>query len=141
MTTEIYICLDLGSDTLKISYAYHDGNQEICGKLMRPDLVNQVALPAVAFYEPNTKTWRFAEELEAGGESNFSTVVKMKSLLSLIAQNEDKTIEQRNCSYYREQFYFPQFSFPIRRKNNADFQYLVDQKLVFEAPGTTPLML
>ena len=105
MATELYICLDLGSDTLKISFAYEEGNREICGKLMLPDLVNQVAFPAVAFYDSDSKTWKFAEELEAGQDSNFSTVVKIKSLLSLIAQNKSKTIERSNYAFYKEKCY------------------------------------
>ena len=141
MSTEFYICLDLGSDTLKISYAYENNEQDVCGKLMLPELVNQVALPAVAFYDSNNQSWKFAEEIEAGQELNFSTVVKIKSLLALVASNQNKEIERKNQAYYREKFYFPQFSFPVRRKRENNFQYLVDQKLVFEAKGTTPMEL
>ena len=76
MATEIFICLDLGNDTLKISFAYDHEGQESLGKLTVPDLINQVAFPAAAYYNTDTDTWYFADELEAGGGNNFSTVVK-----------------------------------------------------------------
>ena len=34
MATEIYVCLDLGNDTLKISFAYETRTGERYGKLM-----------------------------------------------------------------------------------------------------------
>lgn len=138
MATEIYICLDLGNDTLKISFAYDHGGQEALGKLTVPDLINQVAFPAAAYYNMDTDTWYFADELEAGGGNNFSTVVKIKSALSLVVKNSDKAVEARNLNYYQNEHYFPQFSFPVRRRNNQDFQYLVDHKLVFIDPDDTP---
>ena len=138
MATEIFVCLDLGNDTLKISFAYENENEEAYGKLNIPDLLNQVAYPAAAFYDTEAKQWLFAEELESGDNKNFSTVVKIKEMLSLIVRHENKTIEARNREYYREGHYFPQFSFPVRHKIGRDFQYLVDNKLVFEVPTHTP---
>lgn len=138
MATELYICLDLGNDTLKASFAYEHEGQEAYGKLTVPHLVNQVAFPAAAFYDTDTKTWRFADELETGDNKNFSTVVKIKSMLSLVVRHEDEAVEARNLEYYRTGHYFPIFSFPVRRRNTHDYQYLVDQKLVFEDPRHTP---
>lgn len=138
MATEIYICLDLGNDTLKISFAYDHEGEEALGKLTVPDLINQVAFPAAAYYNTDTDTWYFADELEAGGGNNFSTVVKIKSALSLVTKNDNKEVEARNLNYYQNEHYFPQFSFPVRRRNNQDFQYLVDHKLVFIDPDDTP---
>ena len=70
MTTEIYVCLDLGNDTLKISFAYETEKYEAYGKLNVPDLLNQVAYPAAAFYDTETPKWLFAEELELGDNLN-----------------------------------------------------------------------
>lgn len=138
MTTEIYVCLDLGNDTLKISFAYETDHHEAYGKLNVPDILNQVAYPAAAFYDTETKRWLFADELESGDNKNFSTVVKIKELLSLIVKHENPEIEARNREYYKKEHYFPQFSFPIRRRIGRDFKYLVDNKLVFEVPSYTP---
>jgi hypothetical protein len=138
MYTELYVCLDLGNDTLKISFAYENGRQETYGKLNVPDLLNQVAYPAAAFYDTDANRWLFAEELEKSDNKNFSTVVKIKEILSLITKQEDEEIEKRNSEYYRAGHYFPQFSFPVKRKIARDFQYLVDNKLVFEVPAYTP---
>lgn len=143
MITEIYVCLDLGNDTLKISFAYKGAgkdarSKEVYGKLNVPDLLNQVAYPAAAFYDIEAKKWLFAEELETGENSNFSTVVKIKEMLSLIVNHEDAEIEKRNRQYYTEGHFFPKFSFPVRRKIGRDFQYLVNNNLVFRAPSYTP---
>ena len=139
MNTDIYVCLDLGNDTLKISFAYENGQHETYGKLNAPDLLNQVAYPAAAFYDTEAGRWLFAEELEEGENTNFSTVVKIKELLSLIVKHEDPEIEARNAEYYRNGCCFPQFSFPVRHKIGKDFQYFVDNKLVFEVPAYTPM--
>ena len=55
MATEIYVCLDLGNDTLKMSFAYQNNGTETYGKLMTPNLINQVALPAAALYDAATR--------------------------------------------------------------------------------------
>ena len=138
MATEIYVCLDLGNDTLKISFAYEAHGKDFYGKLNVPGLLNQVAYPAAAFYDTEEKKWRYAEELEYGDNKNFSTVVKIKEMLSLIAKHPDKNIEERNIDYYKHGKYFPQFSFPVRHKIGRDYQYLIDNKLVFEVPEDTP---
>jgi hypothetical protein len=143
MITEIYVCLDLGNDTLKISFAHkctdkEARGKEVYGKLNVPDLLNQVAYPAAAFYDTEANKWLFAEELESGENTNFSTVVKIKEMLSLIVSHENADIERRNSQYYKGGHFFPKFSFPIRRKIGRDFQYLVDNKLVFQVPSYTP---
>ena len=138
MPTEIYVCLDLGNDTLKVSFAYQYNGKESYGKLMMPNLINQVAFPAAAIYDEDSKQWKYADELDAVEKRNFSSVVKIKSLLSLVGKREDIAVEERNRDYYYNKCYFPKFSFPVRRRMKDDFQYLVDQKLVFEVPGYTP---
>ncbi len=138
MAKEINVCLDLGNDTLKIAFAYDTPTGEVHGKLMLPDMVNQVALPAAACYDEDAREWRFAEELDRVDNSHFSTVVKIKSLLSLVTKHDNETVEERNREYYRKGHYFPKFCFPVRQRMRDDFQYLVDQKLVFEVPGSTP---
>ena len=141
MYTDIYVCLDLGNDTLKISFAYEDGQHETYGKLNVSGLLNQVAYPAAAFYDDEADRWLFAEELEESDNKNFSTVVKIKEMLSLIVTHEDPVIEARNRDYYRNGNCFPRFSFPVRHRIGRDFQYFIDKKLVFEVPAYTPMRM
>jgi len=134
----IFVCLDLGSDTLKVSFAYQ-GKTESYGKLMLPNLVNQVAFPAIAYYDDQTAEWKYAEDVEkASSLHRLSTVVKIKSLLSLIVHQKSNKIQKKNSEYYYSKNLFPTFSFPLRRRATLDFQYLVNQKMIFEAPGSTP---
>ena len=138
MATEIYLCLDLGNDTLKVSFAYESQHSEHYGKLMLPNLINQVALPAAACYDPDAQKWYYAEELEEVRKECFFTVVKIKSLLTMFTSAETEAAEKQNRTFYTREHYFPKFSFPVRRKSKDDFQYMVDQKLVFKALKDTP---
>lgn len=138
MATDIYIGLDLGNDTMKVSFAYNHEGCDYSGKLMVSDLINQIAFPAAAFYNTETDTWLYADELEYGSTHNFSTVIKIKTALSMVTRNPDGEVETRNLNYYRNGHYFPVFTFPERMRHEADFQYFVNRKLVFTDPRHTP---
>ena len=138
MATEIYVCLDLGNDTLKISFAYETRKGESYGKLMVNDLVNHVAIPAMAYYDEDERVWRFADELERTTGKPFHTVVKIKSLLAMFIKPEGEEGAEENLSYYAGDSFFPKFCFPERSKYEPLFKTLVDKKLVFRAPDTTP---
>ncbi len=105
---------------------------------MFSEVINQVAFPASACYDEDTREWRFADELDGMSNSHFATVVKIKSLLSLVNKQEDEEVERKNIEYYKEEHYFPKFCFPERQRMRGDFAYLVDHKLVFKAKGHTP---
>jgi hypothetical protein len=132
MATDINVCLDLGNDTLKLSFAYKTSSGEYFGKLMLPDLINQAALPASAYYDEEAEAWKYADEVETENTKSFSTVVKIKSLLSLF-MNDHAVVQ-----FYPKDHYFPRFQFPIRRRTQNGYMYMVEQKMVFEAPGYTP---
>ena len=55
------IGLDLGSDAVKIAFAVKKGRDVSYGKLARNDFLTQVAIPAVAFYDLNTRSWKFGD--------------------------------------------------------------------------------
>ena len=132
MALDIYVCLDLGNDTLKLSFAYKNKNSEHFGKFMLPDLINQAALPASAYYDEEEEIWKYADEVETENTKSFSTVVKIKFLLSLFMN--DRSVVQ----FYPTDHYFPKFQFPIRRRTKNGYIYMVEQKMVFEAPKFTP---
>lgn len=141
MTTEIYVCLDLGNDTLKISYAYETAEGESYGKLMVGDLVNHVAIPAVAYYDEDERVWKFADELEHTAGKPFHTVVKIKSILTMFIKSEGEEGAEENLRYYTDEELFPKFCFPERSKQEPLFSTLVEKRLVFKALGTTPKSL
>ena len=141
MATEIYVCLDLGNDTLKISYAYEGAEGESYGKLMVGDLVNHVAIPAMAYYDEDERAWKYADELEHTAGKPFHTVVKIKSILTMFIKPEGEEGAEENLAYYTEGNLFPKFCFPERSKQEPLFSTLVEKMLVFKAPGTTPKTL
>ena len=138
MATEIYVCLDLGNDTLKISYAYENADGESYGKLMVDDLVNHVAIPAVAYYDEDEKAWKFADELERTSGKPFHTVVKIKSILTMFVKPEEEEGAKENLDYYKNKSLFPKFCFPERNQQEPLFSTLEEKMLVFDAPGFTP---
>ena len=74
------ICFDLGSDTLKVVYAYKDSAKNVhCGKL-NSKAINQSAIPAAAFYDEDDKKWIFGNEIDDSSNESFITVVKIKFL-------------------------------------------------------------
>ena len=135
---DIHLALDIGTDTIKVSYAYDCCGRVAYGKLMRRGLINQSALPANAFYDPDTRTWQFADQIETHADCSFTTVVKIRSLLSLLHFNPSKEVCDSNLDFYMNKNQFPKFYFPVRRKMNANFAEMVERERTFEAEGFTP---
>ncbi len=135
------IGLDLGSDAVKIAFAVKKGRDVSYGKLARNDFLTQVAIPAVAFYDLNTRSWKFGDEVERKNEyrSSFATVVKIKNLISLLERGEHKAdVFEENARYYRFGHDFPKFYFPVRKKMLSNFGEMVKNDLTFCVAEDTP---
>ena len=144
------IALDLGSDTLKVAFAYKDGRagaRDVCyGKLYSDETVTRTAIPAVAFYDEDKKKWLYGSEVGASSGRSFVNVVKIKNLLSLLetvpaaTEKEEEACAaatMRNIAYYEHDDQFPRFAFP-RRKNGRVFSDLVNSRQTFCAAPYTP---
>ena len=138
MSVILNVGLDLGSDTLKIAFAYESEEGVSYGKLMKEGLMTQVALPAIAYYDTARRMWLFGDGVEKGEEKSFVTVVKIKSLLSLLLANPDKNIQKKNSKAYFQGNDFPKFYFPVRRKMLSDFSEMVEEEMTFRVEGKTP---
>ena len=131
MTIDLNIALDLGSDTLKVAYAFDvaQTGAVFYGKIARKLLPTEVAIPAIAHFDEQRRTWKFGYDVDKGNNASFATVVKIKSLLNLLAavQSENGgrkqavSIRARNMRFYREGKKFPKFYFPVSREMLADF--------------------
>ena len=64
MAVGLNIALDLGSDTLKVAYAYDSAGGVHYGKLSRRGLPTEVAIPAIAHYDQTTREWRFGYDVD-----------------------------------------------------------------------------
>ena len=136
MAVTLHIGLDLGSDTLKIAFAYeHEGRVEY-GKLMQGGLPTQVAIPAVAYYDEAENAWLYGNEVDKTSNGTFINVVKIKSLLSLLLQKPDRKALERNKPYYFNKTYFPKFYFPKKRDMLDDYREMVEKNMIFEAKDT-----
>ena len=87
MTIDLNIALDLGSDTLKVAYAFDvaQTGAVFYGKIARKLLPTEVAIPAIAHFDEQRRTWKFGYDVDKGNSASFATVVKIKTLLNLLA--------------------------------------------------------
>ncbi|MDE7380399.1 MAG: hypothetical protein K2N14_05030 [Clostridia bacterium] len=146
MANVLTIGIDLGRDTLKLSYAYLKPGKPtvVYGKIEDSDTVRHVAVPAVAYYDG--ANWIFGNDIEKGEEKPFITVVKIKTLLSLLYPEirKGRIVEKNGKEVYptREYFYkhqhFPKFFFPDRQRNLENFSNLIAEERTFTAAGYTP---
>lgn len=137
MALDIHIGLDLGSDTLKIAYAYRDRDSEYSGKIVC-DPASMTAIPAVAYYDFEEESWLFGEDVDRAGDKTFVSVVKIKSLLSMLVKNTSREVSEGNARFYFQGNKFPKFYFPVRRKMLADFTAMAADNRTFDVPGATP---
>lgn len=131
----VHIAIDLGSDTVKVAYAYRDGN-DYTGKLV-DDPQGMTAIPSVAFYDPDEKKWLFGAELDFVGEKPFLTVVKICDLLRLLQTADNAAVHKSNVDYYRKKNRFPKFYFPLREVLTDNMAHTENRGQTFDA-DTTP---
>lgn len=136
MALKIFVALDLGSDTLKIAYAYKAGRISF-GKIVGdPD--SMTAIPAVAYYDFDDNRWLFGEQVNGVGDKSFMGVVKIKYLISLLNGKYSNEVNEHNQTAYFNGNHFPKFYFPLKKKLPADFSKAVADRATFEVKGFTP---
>ncbi len=138
MATNLSIGLDLGSDTIKIAFAYKRASKIIYGKFDGQSPLSQIALPAIAYYNEQTCEWAFCDQVGKGEQASFLTVVKIKSLISLLASTSDPYVTNVNRHYYKKGEHFPKFFFPARKKMLENFDEMVKSDKTFKVEGCTP---
>ncbi len=147
MKEQLSIGLDLGGDTIKISFAFYQKdendfisflkgeNQVVYGKFAGKEKLTQVAIPALAYYDRAEKKWLYGKQIGEQSES-FITVVKIKSLISLLSEKGTKKVCAKNKDYYFNGKQFPKFYFPVRRKMLEDFDQMVKSERTFATDFT-----
>lgn len=108
----VHIALDLGSDTMKVAYAYNDG-RHFTGKIV-DDPRGMTAIPSVAYYDTDENKWLFGDQVDSVGDKPFITVVKICDLLRLLQSAESEAVQKQNRNYYFKKREFPKFYFPQR---------------------------
>ncbi len=148
MNVDLSIGIDLGSDTIKIAFAYRNAGDIRYGKFDNKPLLTQIALPALAYYDMSAKKWLFGDQIGKDGQNSFITVVKIKSLISLLAPVElssswetNLRIGYENAEYYHNREHFPKFFFPARRKMLENFSEMVESGQTFVAKEYTPKLV
>lgn len=145
MAEVLSIGIDLGCDTLKLSYAFAKSASVVYGKIEKEESVRHVAVPAVAYYDAQGG-WLFGSDVEKGEEKPFINVVRIKTLFSLLYPQivKGRIIKKRgeevypNSDYFYNGDRFPKFFFPTRQKNLENFAELIKDERTFTAAGYTP---
>ncbi|MCH5153897.1 MAG: hypothetical protein J1F71_01660 [Clostridiales bacterium] len=130
----VHIALDLGSDTIKIAYAYNDG-EEHTGKIVG-DPLTMTAIPSVAYYDVDDKKWLFGDEVSSVGDKPFITVVKICDLLRLLQPAASVATQKSNRNYYYKRNEFPKFYFPVRNVLTDDIDAAKRMDRTFSADRT-----
>ena len=94
------VAIDLGSDTVKVAYAFKTKKSVEYGKLSPCDITGSVIVPAIAYFDEDASSWLFGEDVYKNVDKSFVTVVKIKSLLSLLLIQPDKKLNESNREYY-----------------------------------------
>lgn len=139
------IGIDLGCDTLKLSYAFSKSESVVYGKIEKEESVRHVAVPAIAYYDASAG-WLFGSDVEKGDEKPFINVVRIKTLFSLLYPQmaNGKIVKKHgeeiypNGNYFYNGNRFPKFFFPTRQKNLDNFPDLIRDERTFTAEGYTP---
>ncbi|MCD8294073.1 MAG: hypothetical protein LUE27_02335 [Clostridia bacterium] len=136
MGREYSVSLDLGSDSVKIACAFLGKNgKETVLKVVDPRY-SEIAIPAVACYDDETRRWLFGYQVGRSNERTYATVVKIKDLLNIITLNG---------AYYSGCSRFPLFEFPItntvpesyyRNYRPQGYASLYDKYFFSAAPAT-----
>lgn len=132
---DVHIALDLGSDTIKIAYAYSDKGGEHTGKLV-DDPMSFSAIPSVAYYDVQTGKWLYGDEVETVGDKPFTTVVKIADLMRLLDVPENKL--KNSIRLFKDGHRFPKFFFPRTAALTDDFEHAIARDLTFEDASKTP---
>ncbi len=148
MANVLSIGIDLGCDTLKLSYAYETStargaSKVVYGKIEKKENVRRVAIPAVAYYN-SAAGWIFGSDVEKGEEKPFINVVKIKTLLSLlfpeVKSGRIVTVNGAeiypNSNYYYKDNFFPKFFFPDKQRNLSNFAGLIEDGRAFKSELT-----
>lgn len=146
-SVRLNIGIDLGSDSLKIAFAYSGSKFKFkkgsfrYGKFESDSENIRVALPALAYYDDDKEEWIFGDEVEKKSASSFVKVIKLKSLLSLLIPGSDFEANVSNKMLYEKGNHFPKFFFPTRRGMDENFQQAIDEGRTFTVPDCTPKTL
>ena len=85
MPVTLNVSIDLGSDTMKVAYAFEYEGAVYYGKTSKKGLPTEVAIPAVAYYDTQSKAWVYVYHISVPRRGSYTSVVKLKSHINLIA--------------------------------------------------------
>ncbi len=140
--TTLHVVIDLGSDTMKIAFGYAQKSatkikaEYHYGKFADEQLMMQIGIPAIAFLSKKTGKWIFGNDVETSGEEDFTTVVHIKSLMTLLAVTSNAEVSKSNREYYFSKCVFPKFYLPSERKHFENLAAAEEAEKTFSASIT-----
>ena len=122
--------IDLGNDSLKLTYISDKAGSKF------KDLTNDgESYRSLVRFDQKKNVWYFANEINKDKSGNYTTVVKITSLLDLLNINNKNY--KINKDYFYNKKYFPKFYFPYDEiGKNFSFNDLVNKEMTFTSPLT-----
>lgn len=133
------VCLDLGNSSLKIGFGVLADGEIRYGKITEEAPFPPSYFPSSAYYDEENGSWYFGAAIEKRRSNSFSTVVKIKDLLSLLLKAKNDETTDRNRNYYFNGKEFPKFLFPPipeLKQRGRDLRYVIRSGYGFESPLT-----
>ncbi len=122
--------IDLGNDSLKLTYISDKAGSKF------KDLTNDgESYRSLVRFDQKKNIWYFANEINKDKSGNYTTVVKITSLLDLLNINNKNY--KINKDYFYNKKHFPKFYFPYDEiGKNFSFNDLVNKEMTFTSPLT-----
>ena len=129
--TVIYFGVDLGSDSLKVSYiVYNTATQE--DKIFPLHFLDgRDCVPGYGFYDENKNEWHFGADMFTGQLGKFDTIVEIKKQLRLV-ESEEVDEKGNPLKLYETSHEFRKYGEDIQRSVRKEY------KPTFSARRDTP---
>ena len=134
MSKTLQVAIDLGCETVKVSYAYVDNSGKVKhGKLE----VTDHPYPGTVSYCRETASWLIGEGIEQQSGFTYDTIIRIKDLISMLIPTTNSHGEPvDNSEFYSGHKEFRRFYFPQKVKASSSMAKAVDNGQTFSSSIT-----
>ena len=134
MSKTLQVAIDLGCETVKVSYAYVDNKGKVNHGKME---VTDHPYPGMVSYCRETASWLIGEGIEQQEGFTYDTIIRIKDLISMLIPTTNSHGDPvDNSEFYSKQKQFRRFYFPQKVKSSSSMAKAVDQGQTFTSNYT-----
>lgn len=131
MDSALHIVLDLGSDSLKIVYGYSTYSEEYHYGVLQPKNRSDIGIPAIALFDKANEKWLFGYEVADSGITDFTTLVQIKDLISLL-----ESTHKSDRTHYSSKTTYPKYELPDERNAQGSMEDIINANKAFDGKIT-----